>query len=201
MLCGLSSLSPRSLVAVATFFPTAAVTFPPCLSKSAAIPPAIHAIHPHTHLALVTTRLIVLTVAIIAQYHTTPAVVEKVTSDKKAARSWLTFLVGLTFGLGLLISGMASPEKVLGCFAFASPGLRNWDPSLALVVVFGILPQMAYYFSHQKQHQPLYAEKFSLPTKTLKDTELTFVLGAAIFGTAWGISGICPGPAILRAVG
>ncbi|KAF2096826.1 YeeE/YedE family integral membrane protein [Rhizodiscina lignyota] len=207
MLCGLSRLSPRSLLATATFFPAAALTFnlvhgsstPLTVCADVAGKPCYTPTYPSN---AVTIRLLLLATAIIAQYHLTPPVVEKVTGEKKAARAWSTYLTGLTFGLGLLISGMATPSKVLAFFAVASPGLRNWDPSLALIIVFGILPQMAYYLSHQRQLQekPAYAEKFSLPTTTLKDTDWRFVAGAAMFGIAWGLSGVCPGPAILRAV-
>lgn len=208
MLCGLSRLSPRSLLAVATFFPTAALTFNLSHSVSSAlavcnglVKPCYTPTYPTRD---VTARLLLVAAAVVAAYRIAPTLVKKFSSDKSAASQWSTFLAGLTFGMGLLISGMASPAKVLGFFNFLSPGLRGWDPSLSLVIVFGILPQMAYYLSHQSRLQggtPTYADKFSLPTKGLRDTDWRFVVGAAMFGVAWGLSGVCPGPAILRAVG
>lgn len=93
---------------------------------------------------------------------------------------------------------MAHPAKVASFLSF--PVLRHWDPSLALVIVFAVLPNLLEIQRKGFSHAPLFAEKFSLPTKTIKDVDVGFVAGAAAFGVGWGLTGTCPGPAVLRAI-
>ena len=117
-------------------------------------------------------------------------------------------VAGLEFGLGLLISGMADPAKVLRFFAFLTDPSR-FDPSLALIILFGIGPSL-FTFLLEKPGQvvekgkpvakPTLAEKWRLPAATVSDIDWRFVIGAATFGLAWGLRGVCPGPAILRTV-
>lgn len=205
MLCGLSRLSPRSLLAVLTFFPAAALSFniahgasnplPSCLDTQNL--PCYIATYPPASIA---TRLVLLSAAAIASYHAIPRLIKTSSSDDdENASKASTFLTGLVFGLGLLFSGMANPSKVLAFFAFPSP--HNWDPSLGLIMLFGVLPSLAYYKWQGLRNRPEFSEKFNLPKKTLQDTDWKFVLGAAIFGISWGLSGVCPGPAVLRAIG
>lgn len=97
---------------------------------------------------------------------------------------------GLLFGLGLTISGMINPAKVLGFLDFAG----HWDPSLAFVMAAAI-PVAAVGFAIARRCQaPLCATTFSGPTKSKVDTRL--VAGAVIFGIGWGLAGYCPGPAL-----
>lgn len=97
---------------------------------------------------------------------------------------------GLVFGAGIAISGMADPAKVLNFFDVAG----TWDPSLVFVMFSAMFTAMIGYRFVLKQPRPLFAEKFSLPTS--KDIDAPLVLGSAVFGIGWGISGFCPGGAI-----
>ena len=100
-------------------------------------------------------------------------------------------LSGLVFGLGLIISGMADPAKVLNFLDL----FGTWDPSLAFVMGGAIAvtaPGFAILF--HRRDAPLFDSKFRLPTRTDLDPRL--LAGAAIFGTGWGLGGFCPGPAL-----
>jgi uncharacterized membrane protein YedE/YeeE len=92
---------------------------------------------------------------------------------------------------------MAHPAKVAAFLSF--PNLQHWDPSLALVILFGVLPNLIENQVKGFNSPPSFAGKFSLPTKTLQDVDTRFVMGAAAFGIGWGLTGTCPGPAVLRA--
>ncbi|MBY0331596.1 DUF6691 family protein [Roseicella aerolata] len=98
---------------------------------------------------------------------------------------------GTLFGLGLTLSRMVDPAKVLGFLDIAG----NWDPSLALVLA-GATSTAAIGFRLilGRRSAPLFAEAFSLPTARAIDRRL--VIGAAIFGVGWGLVGLCPGPAL-----
>lgn len=101
-----------------------------------------------------------------------------------------TFLSGLLFGLGLVISGLFSPAKVLGFLDFAG----NWDASLAFTLAAAVATTAAGYrlaFAHRK---PLLGGSFQLPSAS--EIDLRLVAGAALFGIGWGLVGFCPGPAI-----
>lgn len=89
---------------------------------------------------------------------------------------------GFVFGLGLWVSGMANPKKVLGFLDVAG----DWDASLMLVMGGAVAVTLLGFRA--------FREKFELPTR--KDIDLPLVAGAAIFGVGWGIAGYCPGPAI-----
>lgn len=100
------------------------------------------------------------------------------------------FLIGLIFGMGIALSGMANPAKVLNFFDVAG----TWDPSLLLVMASALVVTGFGYFVVLKQPKPAWAEKFSLPQATQIDAPL--VGGAATFGIGWGITGYCPGGSI-----
>jgi len=101
------------------------------------------------------------------------------------------FLIGGVFGLGIAVSGMINPAKVLNFFDIAG----SWDPSLIFVMGGGLAVAFAGYRLVFGQRQaPVFETSFALPTKRTMDAEL--VGGAAVFGIGWGIAGFCPGGAI-----
>lgn len=101
---------------------------------------------------------------------------------------------GVLFGLGLGLSQMIDPMKVLG---FLDVG-GKWDPTLLFVLGGAVgVTIVSFRFVLRLSH-PLYSDKFYLPSK--KDIDWPLVLGAAIFGIGWGIGGYCPGPAITSLV-
>ena len=110
--------------------------------------------------------------------------------NKKTAAQLATFLIGILFALGLGLSGMTQPQKVL---AFLN--LRgNWDPSLLLVLGGAVTTYFFSFILIRKRGAPVLTEKFSLPTKRTIDRNLVF--GSLLFGIGWGIAGFCPGPAL-----
>ncbi len=104
------------------------------------------------------------------------------------------FAIGLIFGLGLLLSGMSDPAKVLNFLDLAGIASGTWDPSLAFVMVGAIAVTFVGYGRVLKRPQPWFAEKFHLPTQ--RDLDLRIISGPAIFGVGWGLAGFCPGPAL-----
>lgn len=100
---------------------------------------------------------------------------------------------GLLFGVGLAVSGMTLPSKVVGFFDF----FGNWDPSLAFVMLGAIAFYMPAYRFVVRRASPLYAKGFFLPGKGKIDGRLLF--GSALFGVGWGMGGFCPGPAMVSA--
>lgn len=101
------------------------------------------------------------------------------------------FLAGLLFGLGLIISGMTDPGKVLGFLDLAGA----WDPSLAFVMGGAIAVGLLAFTVAKKRSTTFLGEGLKLPTATLIDRRL--VLGSLAFGAGWGLAGFCPGPALV----
>jgi uncharacterized membrane protein YedE/YeeE len=101
---------------------------------------------------------------------------------------------GLIFGLGLAISRMTDPEKVKSFLDVAAIGDGTWDPSLAFVMGGGLLVAMLFYRLTRPMRRPLISLSFSWPKKGQIDRPL--LIGSAMFGVGWGLSGLCPGPAI-----
>jgi uncharacterized protein len=97
---------------------------------------------------------------------------------------------GFLFGIGLWVSGMANPKKVLGFLDITG----DWDASLMLVMGGAVAVTVIAFRLILKRKKPLIEEKFNVPT--LKDIDIQLVAGSAIFGIGWGIAGYCPGPAI-----
>jgi hypothetical protein len=97
---------------------------------------------------------------------------------------------GFLFGIGLWVSGMADPKKVLGFLDIAG----EWDASLMLVMGGAVAVTVVAFRFILKRSSPLLEEKFVLPEK--KDLDVPLVAGAAIFGIGWGTAGYCPGPAL-----
>lgn len=104
------------------------------------------------------------------------------------------FVAGLLFGLGLTVSGMSNPGKVIGFLDIAGA----WDPTLLLVMGGGVAVTIPAFHWILKRPQPLFAEKFYLPS--LKSVDRKLLLGAVLFGLGWGIAGFCPGPALAALV-
>ncbi|QHA89427.1 DUF6691 family protein [Serratia rhizosphaerae] len=102
-----------------------------------------------------------------------------------------SLLAGLLFGLGLLVSGLANPQKVLAFLDIT----RAWDPSLALVMGGAISVSFFAFRMAKKRRRPRYADKMLLPDATQIDKRL--IGGAALFGIGWGLAGICPGPGLV----
>lgn len=102
----------------------------------------------------------------------------------------MAFLTGLIFGLGLILSGMTDPSKVLGFLDLAG----EWDPSLAFVMGGAVIVgSIAFHFSKGRTAS-LLGDVMRLPTATKIDMPL--VLGGLTFGVGWGLAGYCPGPAL-----
>jgi len=102
----------------------------------------------------------------------------------------IAYLIGLIFGVGISLSGMANPAKVLNFFDLAG----TWDPSLAFVMGGAVLVTFVGYRWVLNRPKPLFEAHFGLPTRT--DIDLRLVSGAVIFGIGWGIAGFCPGGAL-----
>ena len=100
------------------------------------------------------------------------------------------YIAGLLFGLGLAISGMTDPARVLGFLDIAGA----WDPTLMFVLGAAVGTTFVGYRLVFARGTPLFSAKFQLPTKQELDAKL--LGGAALFGVGWGLSGYCPGPAI-----
>ena len=107
-----------------------------------------------------------------------------------SARNASALLTGLIFGLGLAISQMVNPEKVLDFLDVAG----NWDPSLALVMAGAVAVAMLAFRFALKREKPIFESEFHLPRMTKVDRRV--LVGSAVFGLGWGIGGYCPGPGI-----
>lgn len=101
------------------------------------------------------------------------------------------FAVGLVFGIGLIISGMANPAKVLGFLDLAGA----WDPSLALVMAGAIAVGVGGFAVARRRARSLLGLPMSLPGRAPLDRRLA--AGALLFGVGWGLAGFCPGPALV----
>jgi uncharacterized protein len=104
-----------------------------------------------------------------------------------------SLLCGFIFGLGLVISQMVSPSKVLGFLDVFGIPSGTWDPSLAVVMAAGLAVTSVGYVL-VRPRKPIFAPANQWPTLTAIDGPL--VTGAALFGIGWGLVGLCPGPAI-----
>jgi hypothetical protein len=102
----------------------------------------------------------------------------------------MALIAGLVFGIGLILSGMTNPAKVIGFLDLAG----NWDPSLALVMGGAILVGSVAFRFAAKRERSLLGEAMRLPAATRIDRRL--VLGSLAFGAGWGLAGYCPGPAL-----
>jgi len=227
----MSRLSPRSIIASITFFLTATLisnilphpVFNSPGPTSNTIPtlwPSIKDDFPY---------LIAIPVAFRAFYAVAlPRILKQFktgdsTYDSKRAETVLGLVSGITFGTGLLLSGMVSPAKTLGFMRLpfmqslqpgstVIRGWSEWDPSLAMVIIAAVLPNMRHWLKRiqpriNKGLQPelrkgkgqARASNWQLPLGSASwkiDTRL--IVGSVIFGLGWGLGGVCPGPAVVR---
>ena len=96
----------------------------------------------------------------------------------------------ILFGLGLEISQMTNPQKVIGFFNI----FAKWDPSLIFVMIGAISINASLFYLTKKKTDSLFGEKINLPSNFMIDKKL--LVGTALFGIGWGMSGFCPGPAV-----
>ena len=102
-----------------------------------------------------------------------------------------SLLAGLVFGLGLIVSGMANPAKVLGFLDLSG----HWDPSLALVMAGAIAVGLIGFAAARGRTRSLIGAQMTLPNERRINRRL--LVGSALFGVGWGIAGFCPGPALV----
>lgn len=103
----------------------------------------------------------------------------------------MALIAGLIFGVGLILSGMTEPSKVIGFLDLAG----NWNPSLAFVMGGAILVGFFAFRRAANRPKALLGSAMLLPTATQIDRRL--ILGGLTFGVGWGLAGYCPGPALL----
>ncbi|WP_440909788.1 DUF6691 family protein [Candidatus Pelagibacter sp.] len=102
----------------------------------------------------------------------------------------ISLVSGIIFGIGLVISEMINPEKVLGFLDL----FGNWDPSLAFVMIGALLVSSPLFHLIKKKEKPICEVSFNIPNN--KEINKKLVLGSLMFGVGWGLGGLCPGPAI-----
>jgi len=107
----------------------------------------------------------------------------------------VSFVSGLVFGIGLLISGMTEPEKVLGFLDI----FGAWDATLAFVMAGAVAVASIGFAVARRNNAPVFASSFAWPSR--RDIDAPLVIGAGLFGIGWGLSGICPGPALVNLAG
>jgi uncharacterized membrane protein YedE/YeeE len=105
-------------------------------------------------------------------------------------RLFAAYLIGTIFGIGIALSGMANPAKVLNFFDIAG----TWDPSLAFVMGGALITTFIGYKLVFGRSAPVFGGSFQLPQRQDLDTRL--IAGSATFGIGWGIAGFCPGGAL-----
>lgn len=101
-----------------------------------------------------------------------------------------SLFIGTLFGIGLTVSQMINPAKVIGFLDF----FGNWDPTLAVVMIGALAVSAPGYYLARKRGAPIAAPRLEIPTRN--DVDAKLVGGAALFGIGWGLAGFCPGPAL-----
>ena len=103
-------------------------------------------------------------------------------------------VIGFIFGLGLIISGMTNPAKVINFLTYGN----QWDASLIIVMAVAMLIMMLTWLWVAKKEKPLLSGTFNL--SNLKKIDARLIIGSVLFGLGWGLSGICPGPGLVQLV-
>ncbi|ALS33533.1 hypothetical protein PTRA_a2441 [Pseudoalteromonas translucida KMM 520] len=103
-------------------------------------------------------------------------------------------VIGFIFGLGLIISGMTNPAKVINFLTYGN----QWDASLIIVMAVAMLIMMLTWLWVAKKEKPLLSRSFNL--SDLKKVDTRLITGSILFGLGWGLSGICPGPGLVQLV-
>ncbi len=103
-------------------------------------------------------------------------------------------VIGFIFGLGLIISGMTNPAKVINFLTYGN----QWDASLIIVMAVAMLIMMLTWLWVAKKEKPLISGTFNL--SDLKKIDARLIIGSVLFGLGWGLSGICPGPGLVQLV-
>ena len=102
----------------------------------------------------------------------------------------ISLVSGIIFGIGLVISGMTNPEKVIGFLSIT----HNWDASLIFVMGGGIITAGPFFYLMRNRQISSLGNQIDLPKKQKLDKKI--IIGASLFGVGWGLVGLCPGPAI-----
>lgn len=111
---------------------------------------------------------------------------------KKLLKEYLgPFVSGILLAVGLGMSGMTEPKKILGFLDV----FGKWDPTLLFVMVGAISVHAVCYQLITKRSSPLFEVSFQIPEK--RDIDFRLLIGSAIFGLGWGVTGLCPGPGIV----
>jgi uncharacterized membrane protein YedE/YeeE len=110
-------------------------------------------------------------------------------------QSAVALVAGTLFGFGLVLSGMTQPTKVIGFLDV----FGQWDASLMLVMGGAIAVHFPVYRLIKGRPSPLFAERFTLPTR--RDLDAKLLAGAVLFGLGWGLGGFCPGPGVVSLAG
>ena len=105
-------------------------------------------------------------------------------------QNFFSLLSGIIFGIGLIISGMTNPEKVIGFLSITD----NWDPSLLFVMGGAIIFSAPFMFLFRNKKTSLLGQELQIPLR--KDLDKNLIIGSSLFGIGWGLVGLCPGPAI-----
>ena len=102
----------------------------------------------------------------------------------------ISLIAGIIFGIGLTISQMIDPAKVLGFLNV----FEKWDPSLAFVMFGALIISSPFFHLFKKNKKPIFADNFSYSNN--KEVNKKLIMGSSLFGAGWGLAGLCPGPAI-----
>ncbi|MDC3243124.1 YeeE/YedE family protein [Candidatus Pelagibacter sp.] len=102
----------------------------------------------------------------------------------------ISLVCGVIFGIGLTVSQMIDPAKVLGFLNI----FGDWDPSLAFVMIGALIISSPFFHLFKNNNKPIFSEKFSYSQK--KEINKKLIVGSSLFGAGWGLAGLCPGPAI-----
>ncbi|MDA7795502.1 YeeE/YedE family protein [Candidatus Pelagibacter sp.] len=102
----------------------------------------------------------------------------------------ISLVCGVIFGIGLTVSQMIDPAKVLGFLNI----FGDWDPSLAFVMIGALIISSPFFHLFKNNNKPIFSEKFSYSQNNEINKKL--IVGSSLFGAGWGLAGLCPGPAI-----